>query len=92
MKSNPLYPDTDEETPEGGDAAEQESDKPGTETTLVPASIFPEPPEPGKTCTFKVVAVHDGEVEVEYSKSKEPEPATEPGEMSIAEAMMSGGE
>jgi hypothetical protein len=51
-------------------------------TALLPKHAFPTPPEPGDVCTFRVVKVHDEEVEVAYSdegkEGGEPEAGAEP--------------
>jgi hypothetical protein len=43
----------------------------GTETALVPRSVFGKEPEIGNICTFKVIGIHEDEVEVEYAGSDE---------------------
>lgn len=67
----PAAPD---DTP-GGDPNAQaqppEDDKMEGQSTIVPMSLFPDPPKPGDVCDFKVVAVHGDEVEVEYAKDGE---------------------
>lgn len=41
----------------------------GEDTAFLPATLFPEMPKPGKVCSFKVVSVDDGQVEVRYEHS-----------------------
>lgn len=58
------------------------------ETTLIPSSLFGgKTPEPGETCTFKVVHCYEDECEVEYVKSDAPQPEGE-GEMHPTEKRM----
>lgn len=63
--------DDDASAPSKTDAGampdKQDSEKPEGETALLSKSMFGgKDVEPGGECTFKVVAVHDDEVEVEY--------------------------
>lgn len=81
-----MYPDMGSEEMGGEGAAGsaedngKDSNAPETETTLVPKSIFPEEPEPGKVCEFEVVHVYEKEVELKYKKDEK-----KPTEMSGAE-------
>lgn len=55
--------------------SEKESDKDDSsdmesEQALLPKSIFPHDPKPGKKCTFEVVSVNGDEIAVKYSSSK----------------------
>lgn len=58
---------TDEQAGEGGDKGE---DAEG-ETALLPASLFGGNVEVGHKCEVEVVGIHDGEVEIKYSKKPE---------------------
>lgn len=61
-------PDTDQE-PDSTDKNEKDS---GSETTLIPKSMCAGMEiKPGESLTFKVVSVHDDEVEVEYDSGNE---------------------
>jgi hypothetical protein len=64
----PSTQDTPTGKPDDGDQSEGQ-------TAMLPKSVFPKPPEPGDSCTFRIVRVHDDEVEVSYDeKEKAPEP------------------
>ena len=58
----------------------------GTETALLPKSMFGgKVPQPGETCTLTVVHEHEDEVEVQYSP--EPDKNSRP-EMENADAQL----
>lgn len=75
--ANDFYSDTEDDQSAPETAQSDMPDKPDEEqaegeTALLPKSIFgSKMPEPGATCTFKVVHVYDDEVEVEYAKEDE---------------------
>lgn len=72
----------------GAGALPDQEEKAEGETALLPKSIFGnKPPEPGATCTFKVVHVYDDEVEVEY-QDQEKGDESELGKADNALAMM----
>lgn len=67
-------------TPEKPDM-EDSDDESMEDSALVPKSLFgSKTPKPGDTCKFKVVHIHDDEVEIEYvkrHKDKEDKPESE---------------
>lgn len=79
-----LYSDSSEgepmQSPTYGSEGGKEKDE-GGGTALLPKAFFPEPPEPGKKCSIRVVSVEDDQVEVEYDHEESPEDATEQAEM-----------
>lgn len=92
-----YYPSVDEDEsppadkPEPGDKAE----KADTESSLVPMSFLGGEKEVGDVCKIKVVAIHDGEVEIEYVKHDKDSDDSEDSDsdsddMDIAGAMESG--
>lgn len=65
--------------------AEEETQDSGKATALLPKSMFgQEAPEPGTTCTLKVVHAYDDEVEVEFvgkdDNADDPEETAGPSE------------
>lgn len=57
-----------------GSERSDESDTGMGETTLIPKSMFGDKDvEPGHTCCFKVVSVHENEVEVAYKADEQKE-------------------
>lgn len=82
---------------EGGeDAGSSEGMKGNAETgaddspsATINKSVFPSPPEPGDVCKFRVLRVHDDEVELQYVEEHEgeegmednPQAVTKPSEM-----------
>lgn len=85
-----MYPEDDaQDSPEDKapmDDEQKKDEQPENETGLVSKSLFGgKMPEPGSTCTFKVVKVYDDEVEVEYAgteDAKEPSSDDTMGRMS----------
>lgn len=68
--------ETTAESGEGMEGSERsdESDTGMGETTLIPKSMFGDKDvEPGHTCCFKVVSVHENEVEVAYKADEQKE-------------------
>ena len=43
------------------------------QVALLPLTVFPEQPQPGQTCTFKVDRVYNDQVSVRYVSSKKEE-------------------
>lgn len=106
-----YYDDADEDSsPQGvgapkseGEDVSKSSDSQGSEkTSILPKSFFGGEVKPGDTCTVRVTAVHENDVECEYEGSEgekpededEDEPATEeqpepaqPAEGSMASMM-----
>lgn len=77
------------ETGAGAEPQQPQEEKAEGETALLPKSIFGStPPEPGATCTFKVVHVYDDEVEVEYQDDENAEDNSELGKADSALAAM----
>lgn len=56
--------DADSEDPQ--EQLEPQAEEEGEQTALIDKNVFPEPPQVGDVCKFRVVAVHDNEVELEY--------------------------
>lgn len=76
MENENLYPESEE-----GSESELPSEE-GNETALLPLSIFKNDGlKVGDVCSFKVVGIHEGEVEVE--KSGESTSSEPPEEMSM---------
>jgi hypothetical protein len=82
---------------EGEDVSKSnDGDKDMQKTSILPKSFFGGEVNPGDTCTVRVTAVHEDDVECEYegsasekpddSESDEPEPA-QPAEGSMASMM-----
>lgn len=69
MPKDQMYAGAGEDQ-EQGDQTDQGQEQSDENTALLDKSVFGDnPPEPGETCTFKVVKVYDKDVEVEYQKS-----------------------
>jgi hypothetical protein len=51
----------------------EEGDQDHGQSALLPKSVFPHEPEIGDECSFKVVALHDKDVSVEYVNHEEEE-------------------
>lgn len=80
-----YYPSAQEE---GGPPAKgpEKSDKPDSETALLPKTIFGDKPlEPGSKCEFEIVHVYDDEVEVAYAHDEKSEQPSAPMEQSEGE-------
>jgi hypothetical protein len=77
-----MYGAAEDDTSAGGSEMEQNksgdrADEMEDQSTLVPKSMFPEEPEPGKKCTFEVVHVYEDEVEIRYAKEDKTKPKSE---------------
>lgn len=74
-----FYPTPDEPSDESPDETPDEQGESGSEkgtdsegeTALLPASLFGGNVEVGHKCEVEVVGIHDGEVEIKYSKKPE---------------------
>ena len=75
MPTDSNYPEPDDTTEPTEKAPDSEtpdkaaaSDKPDTETSLLPLSLFGGTAEVGQSVEFEVIAVHDSEVEIAPKK------------------------
>ncbi len=66
-----FYPDMEGDSANESEDNKSMDEKPATETFLAPKSIVPHEPEVGDVCEFRVVAIHDEEIEFEYVKEEE---------------------
>lgn len=74
------------------DQAQPPQEDQGEQTALIDKNVFPDPPSPGDICKFRVVRVHDDEVELEYvSETDEEEGSEPPGSPDEAEGTESDG-
>lgn len=55
------------------DSDEKGESSDAEDTAFLPATIFPDEPKVGKVCTFRVVSVDDGQVEVAYAHNSTPD-------------------
>lgn len=95
MAQDNYYPETESDpAPDAPDKKRDNSEKADVETTLVPLSFLGgDDKEVGSVCKVKIVAIYDGEAEIEYvkhdaKKDKPDRDDDDEGEMSIADSMM----
>lgn len=90
MPQNYYPSDEEDDSPASPEQSKGDSKENTSQTALLDKAVFPEEPKVDDICKFRVVAVNDKDVEVEYVEEEKGEKPSnkKPSSMSDADSMI----